>query len=71
MPNSDAASLCSPATSHAFADHQPGEGSAPMFESEGNAGELHQEIQADAEHSAGPFHLTDNFGHRISDNQIH
>ncbi|ANK14209.1 catalase HPII [Erythrobacter neustonensis] len=50
-------------------DHQQGQGSAAFTDNTGNAGELHQDIAADGDHSDGPAHLTDNHGHRIADNQ--
>ena len=40
-----------------------------MHERSGEAGELHQEVAHDADHTDGVIHLTDNFGHRLSDNQ--
>ena len=69
MPAPDTKDLPSPATANGLADHQPGKGSSPISETEGNAGELHQDVPADADHDAAQTHLTDNFGHRISDNQ--
>ena len=69
MSAPDAKDLPSPATHNALADHQPGAGASPISEAEGNAGELHQNVPAEADHSAGQAHLTDNFGHRIADNQ--
>ncbi|MFN3627565.1 MAG: catalase, partial [Parvibaculum sp.] len=69
MPAPDTKDLPSPATANGLADHQPGKGSSPISETEGNAGELHQDVPADADHDAAQSHLTDNFGHRISDNQ--
>lgn len=69
MSAPDAKDLPSPATHNALADHQPGAGALPISEAEGNAGELHQNVPAAADHSAGQAHLTDNFGHRIADNQ--
>ncbi|MFM6831507.1 MAG: catalase [Novosphingobium sp.] len=38
-------------------------------EATGNAGETHQHIAHDGDHASGINHLTDNFGHRIADNQ--
>jgi len=35
----------------------------------GVGGELHQDVAADADHGDGTAHLTDNFGHRVADNQ--
>lgn len=48
---------------------QPGQGATPIEDAFGNAGELHQGIGRDGDHSDGVAHLTDNFGHRIADNQ--
>lgn len=59
----------SPATGNALRDHQQGQGSAAFTDNTGNAGELHQDIAADGDHSDGAAHLTDNHGHRIADNQ--
>jgi catalase len=59
----------SPATDHALRDHQPGSGQTPVVAAKGNAGELHQHIANDGDHRDGQAHLTDNFGHRIADNQ--
>ncbi len=36
---------------------------------EGNAGELHQIVPRNENHDDGQSHLTDNFGHRVADNQ--
>lgn len=55
----------SPALDNALHDHQPGAGQAAYAENLGNAGETHQ----DAGDAAPQGHLTDNFGHRIADNQ--
>ncbi|MFZ5665975.1 MAG: hypothetical protein ACOY7L_12215, partial [Pseudomonadota bacterium] len=62
MPSADPKDLPSPAITNALADHQPGEGSSPISEAEGNAGELHQDVPEDADHDAAQAHLTDNFG---------
>ena len=59
----------SPALDNALHDHVPGQGTAPMQDDLGNAGELHQDVARDADHGNGIAHLTDNFGHRVSDNQ--
>lgn len=56
----------SPALDNALRDHQPGAGQTDEATALGNAGEIHQE--AAAENDAAAF-LTDNFGHRLSDNQ--
>ncbi|WP_282947430.1 MULTISPECIES: catalase [unclassified Sphingopyxis] len=56
----------SPATDHALRDHQPGERQIAPDDSRGNGDELHQDVGGLADPAA---YLTDNFGHRISDNQ--
>ncbi|MFN3459025.1 MAG: catalase, partial [Novosphingobium sp.] len=56
----------SPALDNGLADHQPGQGQAPYATQEGNAGETHQDAAAKGDPAA---FLTDNFGHRLSDNQ--
>jgi catalase len=58
-----------PATDHGLRDHQPGAGATKFKTETGNAGELHQNVATEGAGSAGVAHLTDNFGHRISDNQ--
>ncbi|GGJ37740.1 catalase HPII [Sphingopyxis bauzanensis] len=56
----------SPATDNQLHDHQPG-AEQPAFSTEqGNGGELHQTVAYGAHPAA---YLTDNFGHRIADNQ--
>ncbi|MBA4751178.1 MAG: catalase, partial [Sphingopyxis sp.] len=57
----------SPATDHALRDHQPGKGQIAPTDSRGNGDELHQQVGGDVTDDAA--YLTDNFGHRISDNQ--
>lgn len=66
----------SPANTHALQHHAPGAGCSPIEATEGRAGELHQQVPqeglgtgADGHHRDGVAHLTDNFGHRLSDNQ--
>lgn len=56
----------SPALDNALADHQPGAGQGAYETHPGNAGETHQDASGKAEPAA---FLTDNFGHRLSDNQ--
>src|SRR3546814_15733320 len=57
----------SPAAENSLQDHPPGIGAPDIESSSGNGGELHQTV---AKGAAGDVaHLTDNFGHRISDNQ--
>ncbi|WP_294037147.1 catalase [Sphingopyxis sp.] len=58
----------SPANDHALREHQPGEGQPKIEVSRGNGDELHQNV-ASGRKSADAAFLTDNFGHRISDNQ--
>ena len=69
MPARQKPSLASPATDNALADHQPGAGSAELTATTGNGGEVHQNIDMQGETASRDAHLTDNFGHRISDNQ--
>ncbi len=61
--------VSSPSLENALGKAQPGQGQPPIEDHVGNAGELHQDIGKDADHRDGVAHLTDNFGHRISDNQ--
>jgi catalase len=56
----------SPSTENALHETSPGAGQMKPEERLGAAGELHQQAPANADGSA---YLTDNFGHRISDNQ--
>lgn len=56
----------SPALDNGLDDHQPGAGQPGYATQQGNAGETHQD--ADGNGDAAAF-LTDNFGHRLSDNQ--
>src|SRR3546814_12901635 len=59
----------SPSLENALGKLRPGEGKPPIEDHAGNGGELHQDIPGKADHGDGAAHLTDNFGHRISDNQ--
>ena len=59
----------SPAQTHSLRRHAPGSGRGPIEERLGAGGELHQQVKHDADHGDGLTHLTDNFGHRLSDNQ--
>ena len=59
----------SPSTNNALRDIKIGSGRLKPEPVIGNGGELHQEVPRSADHSDGTAHLTDNFGHRISDNQ--
>lgn len=56
----------SPATENQLHDHQPGAGRPAFATEQGNGGELHQTASDGADPAA---FLTDNFGHRIADNQ--
>ena len=58
-----------PTLDNALAAARPGSGQPPFEDHKGNADELHQDIGQSADHGDGPAHLTDNFGHRIADNQ--
>jgi len=65
MPKSDA----SPSLINALHHHSPGTGKPDSETNIGRGGELHQDVPAKADHGDGLAHLTDNFGHRIADNQ--
>jgi catalase len=56
----------SPATDNQLIDHQPGPGHSAFKAAKGNGGELHQTASDGADPAA---FLTDNFGHRIAENQ--
>lgn len=56
----------SPATDNQLHGHQPGAGQPAFATEQGNGGELHQTASDVADPAA---FLTDNFGHRIADNQ--
>lgn len=58
-----------PALQNSLGRIHPGQGQTATESHIGNGGELHQGIAADGNHADGTAHLTDNFGHRISDNQ--
>lgn len=57
----------SPSTDNSLHDLTPGSGQASFEEQRGKGDELQQTIGADG--GEGAAYLTDNFGHRISDNQ--
>src|SRR3546814_3621113 len=57
----------SPSLENALGKLRPGEGKPPIEDHAGNGGELHQDIPGKADHGDGAAHLTDNFGHRISE----
>ncbi|MGE4322799.1 MAG: catalase [Sphingobium sp.] len=59
----------SPSLANSLHDHAPGAGQPTPQTTIGAGGELHQDVPSDASHDDGTGHLTDNFGHRISDNQ--
>ncbi len=65
MPKSDT----SPSLSNSLDHHSPGTGQTAIDRGVGAGGETQQRIAADGDHSEGTAYLTDNFGHRISDNQ--
>ncbi|HWK35924.1 catalase [Sphingomonas sp.] len=65
MPKSDS----SPSLTNALGHHAPGAGRPDPAPRIGAGGELHQDVPADADHGDGTAHLTDNFGHRVADNQ--
>jgi len=65
MPDSEG----SPSEANSLHHHAPGSGRTKPETKTGHAGELHQDIPAKGDHSDCKAHLTDNFGHRISDNQ--
>ncbi|MFT4267310.1 MAG: catalase [Xenophilus sp.] len=64
-----AASGETPATRHSLHHHAPGAGQVVFKDAIGKGGELHQDIPRGADHGPGADHLTDNFGHRVADNQ--
>jgi catalase len=59
----------SPANTNALHDHAPGAGMAVPAENLGNAGETHQDVAHDGDHSDTLAHLTTNSGMRVADNQ--
>ena len=63
--------MSSPSLENSLADIAPGSGKdAPStIGKPGTGGEEHQHIPHDANHKDGARHLTDNFGHRVADNQ--
>ncbi len=65
------AKAASPALDNKLDKHAPGSGKqAPTDAGKpGNGGEEHQYVPHDGNHEDSVAHLTDNFGHRISDNQ--
>lgn len=75
MPKSDtptadtSSSGASPALDNSLHDHAPGSGRPKPDTVSGNGGETHQNVPKKADHRDGMAHLTDNFGHRIADNQ--
>ncbi|MFT3718597.1 catalase [Pseudorhodoferax sp.] len=68
-PAAAPASAASPANSNSLHHHAPGAGCPAFEEHAGHGGELHQDVPRRGDHGAGADHLTDNFGHRIADNQ--
>ncbi len=69
LPAPSPKSASSPALNNALHDHAPGTGRSVPAEELGNAGETHQRVPHDRNHRDSLAHLTDNFGHRIADNQ--
>ncbi|HWT43902.1 MAG TPA: catalase, partial [Sphingopyxis sp.] len=59
----------SPANDQALREHRPGEGQPKIEVSRGNGDELHQNVESGGKLTDSAAYLTDNFGHRISDNQ--
>ncbi|MGI4819296.1 MAG: catalase [Janthinobacterium lividum] len=59
----------SPSTENALHDFPQGFAQTPVDTRHGNGGETQQVVAKSADHGDGQIHLTDNFGHRISDNQ--
>ncbi|MEH6759062.1 MAG: catalase [Parasphingorhabdus sp.] len=60
----------SPALDNGLLEIQPGSGRTEYVEVQRDiGGETHQQVKSDADQSNEIAHLTDNFGHRISDNQ--
>ncbi|WP_323809917.1 catalase [Sphingobium baderi] len=64
-----AESEVSPSRTNSLHHHAPGSGQSSPETTLGIGGELHQNVPAGADHEDGISHLTDNFGHRIADNQ--
>lgn len=58
-----------PALGHALHAHAQGSGQPPLETTLGHGGETQQHIAHDGDHRDAAAHLTDNFGHRIADNQ--
>lgn len=59
----------SPSTQNSLHDYAPGSGDTQPENTIGHGGELHQIVGKDGNHADGAAHLTDNFGHRIADNE--
>ena len=62
-------SLDSPSHDNALEHHVPGRGKPKFEDHVGKGGELHQDIGAAVGRGGEAAYLTDNFGHRVSDNQ--
>ncbi len=67
MPNPPSTDT-SPGHDNGLSHAIPGSGQAPFKDDVGNGGELHQNVDGKAADGQTDY-LTDNFGHRISDNQ--
>ncbi len=65
MPESNS----SPSRTHSLHHHAPGAGQVPADAVDGGGGEVHQNVAPSSDHGDDAAHLTDNFGHRVSDNQ--
>lgn len=65
MPKRDT----SPSNTNTLNAFSPGSGHTPFDEGSGNAGETQQVVSKSGDHDDRQMHLTDNFGHRVSDNQ--
>ena len=62
-------SPASPALTNSLHDHVPGAGQSVPAEMLGNAGETHQAVAHDGDHTDTLAHLTTNSGMRLADNQ--
>ena len=59
----------SPAQGNSLHDHAPGAGRIATADMLGRGGEMHQSVEMGHDHADSVAHLTDNFGHRIADNE--
>ena len=58
-----------PSIKNGLHGHAPGSGKVEVKDRIAPGGELHQDIAEHGDHKDGVAHLTDNFGHRIADNE--